>query len=117
MAHSAEQAVRYRWRLIWSNNRELGRSGESFETFGECRDSILRLQLEYAEAAVRYIVDERTGHWTWRLESGDTVLAARGREYLRERECRASMKTFLSAVPTAQVAGHAIAAESRLARR
>ena len=117
MAYAGEQIVRYRWRLIWSNNRELGRGGDSFETFSACRDAVLRLREEYSAAQSRFIVDESTGHWTWRLESGDLVLAARGREYLRERECRASLRTFLAAVPVALVAHHAIAGEARLVRR
>lgn len=114
---SATEGAGFLWRLIWSNNRELGRGGYSAPTFGACRDAVLALRAEYTEAVGRLIVDETTGHWTWRLESGRVVLATRGREYLRERECRASLRTFLEAIPIAQVSDHAVAVEPRTVRR
>ncbi|WP_157545822.1 hypothetical protein [Hamadaea tsunoensis] len=113
----ATDSAGFLWRLIWSNNRELGRGGYSAPTFGACREAVLTLRAHYTEAVGRLIVDEATGHWTWRLEADRVVLATRGREYLRERECRASLRTFLEAVPIALVSDHAVAIEPRMVRR
>lgn len=111
------QPAGYLWRLIWSNNRELGRGALNHPTFSACRQSVDQLRENYGHAVTKLIVDEATGHFTWRLEVDEAVVATRGREYMRERECRASLRTFLSAVPIAEVADHAVAMQTRAVRR
>ena len=92
------------WRLVGANNRELGRSPNTYLDVLACAESIsvLRRSIDVAQSTVA--VDPTTGCWFWRLESVDGPIAAAGRSYQRQRECLYSLEQFQRATPGAAVA-------------
>jgi uncharacterized protein YegP (UPF0339 family) len=110
---SAEQFI---WRLIWSNNREIGRGAGAYPTFVACQAAVELLRSGFDRIKPEASVDPERGQWTWRVCLDSVTLAVRGRHYQRERECQSSLKTFLMAVPTAHVGDQAITMETRSAR-
>jgi hypothetical protein len=92
------------WRLLGANNRELGRSAGTtgFPDVDSCRAAVRRL-VDGLPGATASIVSAGAGAaaWTWRLEIGGRTVAAAGRSYLRNRECRYSLAHFLAAAPQA----------------
>ena len=89
------------WRLAGANNRELGRSARVYAGFGACRDSIVRLRADEADAHALVAMDYLSGFWGWQLELGGVTIAVAGRAYRRERECRYNLRQFLTAVRAA----------------
>ena len=89
------------WRLVGANNRELGRSPNTYIDLLACADSVsvLRRSIDGAQSTVA--VDPSTGCWFWRLESVDGPIAAAGRAYQRQRECQYSLEQFQRATPAA----------------
>ncbi|MFE7777765.1 hypothetical protein ACFU5O_28475 [Streptomyces sp. NPDC057445] len=92
------------WRLVGANNRELGRSADTFSGLAECRAAVVRFRAEAAEARVLLTMADTAGSWTWRLEIEGRTVAVAGRSYLRHRECQYNLGQFLAAVPVAQLA-------------
>jgi hypothetical protein len=91
------------WRLLASNNRELGRSGQTFPLLDGCRNSIGVLLSSVAAAKLGALVNQRTGLWAWRLEASGRVLAVSGRHYRRQREALYSASTFVLTAPLADM--------------
>lgn len=88
------------WRLVGSNNREIGRSAQAFTDAAACRTGIsfLRRQLSHLDA--RISCDEST-RWSWRLDLNGQPVAHSARVYMRRREAVFNLEQFLAAAPTA----------------
>lgn len=89
------------WRLVGANNRELGRSGETFADITDCRAAIARTCAQLTSCPPGMMADPSTGSWYWRLDVGPETLAVSGRAYQRQRECSYSFGQFLIAAPGA----------------
>ncbi|MER5760466.1 hypothetical protein [Streptomyces sp. NPDC002082] len=101
------------WRLVGSNNHELGRSPSVFRALGACCTAVERLRERIGEAvpvvamstaAAGALSGSGVGAWTWQLALDDQCVAVAVRTFRRQRECRHSLQLFLSAVAEAQVA-------------
>lgn len=90
------------WRLVGGNNRELGRSLETFPDESACRLAVTALQRGLDRAEPRIVVSKPTGSWSWMLGLDGHDVAVSGRSYQRHRECEYSLTQFLAALPVAQ---------------
>jgi hypothetical protein len=89
------------WRLVGSNNRELGRSSHVYPDLAACKVAVTFLQAHIDEAERLLATNNDTGLWLWRLNIGDQWMAAAGRSYQRRRECLYNVLRFVAAAPTA----------------
>ncbi len=91
------------WRLLGSNNHELGRSAGVFGTVDEALadvDELVRCDGSgSAELTLGSGAD--TSDWRWRLGVAGRDVAVSSRGYLRQRECRYSATMFRAALATA----------------
>ena len=89
------------WRLVGSNNRELGRSAHVYPDLAACKAAVMFLQAHLDEAESLLATNNDTGLWLWRLNIGDQWMAAAGRSYQRRRECLYNVLRFVAAAPIA----------------
>ena len=89
------------WRLVVSNNRELGRSSHVYPDLAACKAAVAFLQAHIDQAESLLATNNDTGLWLWRLNIGDQWIAAAGRSYQRRRECLYNVLRFVAAAPTA----------------
>jgi hypothetical protein len=89
------------WRLLGSNNRELGRSGDSYEDAEAALEAIRRLRGVALTAEAHLLHEQGSGLWVWHLEADDVPLANSGRGFRHERECRYNLEQFRNAAPSA----------------
>lgn len=90
------------WRLLSSNNRDLGRSATAFPDAGSCLLTVRRLQ-RLVDRAVA--IQLRAGRlaWTWRVRLDGVDLAVSSRTYQRRVQAESACAVFLGLVPTATV--------------
>jgi hypothetical protein len=86
------------WRLLGSNNYELGRSGTSFPTPGAARESIAEVTDGLASLE-RAIERDPSGRWRWWLRRDDHAVATSSRSFLGERETWANLDQFIDHLP------------------
>jgi hypothetical protein len=98
------------WRLLSSNNRDLGRSVLTFPDMRSCQLVVRRLQLMIDKVAV---VQLRAGRvdWSWRVRLDGVDVAVSSRTYQRRIQAESASAVFLGLAPDA-----AIAPAPRLAR-
>jgi hypothetical protein len=91
------------WMLVSPNNRPLGRCEKPYQTYGACREAVLRLREQCDRLKSLAFAVEETGQWTWRIELDGQPVAISGRSYLRVRECHYNLDRFLAAVAIADI--------------
>ena len=91
-------APRYGWRVIAANNRPLGRSASTFDSYQTCREAAERLrdEVDIAESAIHF--NNTRGHWTWSVSIDSTNVAVCVHPYLRRIECVRALRQFVEAV-------------------
>ncbi|HYN75105.1 MAG TPA: hypothetical protein VEV13_02820 [Candidatus Limnocylindria bacterium] len=97
------------WRLIGSNNRELGRSFSVFDDAEQCLAALERFRASAQSGVPLVSADPRNGSWGWRFDLGNRPAAASGRSYRRQRECVYNLEKFTEALVTAVVSAPAVA--------
>jgi len=92
------------WRLLATNNRDLGRSSVTFPDQSACRDAVLLLQ---KHAPGLRVVTVRSGpsSWTWRLFDGDRIVAVASRDYQRRIQADQAAAVALDLIPGAEFVG------------
>ena len=95
---------RVSWRLLATNNRDLGRAPTTYPDPESCRAAVLRLQRNVADLR---IVIVRTGPstWSWRIVAGATVVALSSRDYQRRIQADQAATTALDLIPLAELVG------------
>jgi hypothetical protein len=94
------------WRLLGSNNRELGRSSGPHVDAESALASIERMRVVAASASAHIVHDGATGHWVWQLSDvGGLSVAVSGRGFRYERECRYNLEQFRATAPVAPSTG------------
>ena len=94
------------WRLLGSNNRELGRSAGHQDDAEAAIASIERVRGVAATGQAHIVHDSSTGLWAWQLtDTGGEPVAVAGRGFRYERECRYNLDQFRAAAPVAPSAG------------
>jgi hypothetical protein len=91
------------WRLLSSNNRDLGRSAEIFPDVRSCQVMVRRLQLLVGDVTV---IQMRAGRvdWSWRVRLEGAEVAVSSRTYQRRIQAESACTVFLALVPEAAVA-------------
>jgi hypothetical protein len=92
------------WRLLATNNRDLGRAPGGYPDPEACRAAIRELQATVARAEP---VTVRSGpsSWGWRLMIGDRVVAVASRLYQRRIQAEQAASVVLVLIPAAELAG------------
>ncbi|MDI1464427.1 hypothetical protein QEZ54_25985 [Catellatospora sp. KI3] len=90
------------WRLLSSNNRDLGRSASGYADVGECITAVevLRAALTDTEPEV-YRVNRLA--WAWRLDVAADATAVASRAYQRRVQAQTACGLFLKLAALADV--------------
>ena len=93
----------FSWRLLGSNNRELGRGSSSALTLPGAVSTVEQLRASLASHQVVHQRAPRADGWHWvlRAEGADVVHSAR--TFRRERESIYNADAFLAAFPIAEI--------------
>jgi len=103
----------YAWRLIGTNNHELGRSALSFPSYQQVLGAVAELQ-ENLDRLVRLAIRDRpTGRWGWRLELDGVAVAISGRWYKRDQDSRLGADRFVELSAGAELADSMVALPDR----
>lgn len=92
------------WRLLATNNRDLGRSPGGYADPAACRAAIRELQQGVAQAQPA-TVRGGPSSWGWRLTIGDRVVAVASRTYQRRIQAEQAARVVLALIPAAELAG------------
>jgi hypothetical protein len=92
------------WRLLATNNRDLGRAPGGYPDAEACWAAIRELQDAVGKAEP---VTVRSGpsSWSWRLMIGDRVVAVASRAYQRRIQAEQAAAVVLDLIPRAELAG------------
>jgi len=89
--------VRYRWRILTRNHREVGRATAAACTPFEARQDVARVRELARQDRLRPVLSSRPaeGGWRWSLLAEAEEVAVSHRAYSRRRECVAPLQQFL----------------------
>jgi hypothetical protein len=82
------------WRLLSSNNRDLGRSGVGFPDVDACLRAVDEVRAAATEAEPVIHRVSRLA-WAWRLETGPGSVAVASRAYQRRVQAQTACDLFL----------------------
>jgi len=94
------------WRLLGSNNRELGRSASAYADAESALAAIGRVRELAPDGEAHIGHDPSTGLWAWHLDDDGVLAATSGRGFRHERECRYNLDQFRAAAPLAPSSDH-----------
>lgn len=80
-AAAGERGLLGIWRLLASNNRELGRSASIYASFAEARLHVLALQMLADDMVVSTVTGPSAGTHAWMVAVTDTIVMTSGRWY------------------------------------
>ena|GEM_PF-1588441 len=86
------------WRLLGSNHRELGRSGQSFEDIDDCLHAISDLRGGIDNVDSQVMAHSTVGTWFWRIHLSGLSVAVSSRLYQRRRESAQSLARALESI-------------------
>jgi hypothetical protein len=99
------------WRLLGSNNRELGRSAASYPDAEAALDAIRVVRELVATGQAHIVHDPGSGLWAWHLVDDEVLVANSGRGFRHERECRYNLEQFRAEAPTSPASDSAVPTE------
>ncbi|WP_433299135.1 hypothetical protein ACQP2F_45385 [Actinoplanes sp. CA-030573] len=108
MADARFRIVRHRpdgslsWRLLATNNRDIGRSPVRHPDVEACRAAVRDLQLRLGRARTS-IVRAEASSWSWRIAVGDVVVAVSSRDYQRRIQAEQAAGIALALIPAAAI--------------
>lgn len=91
------------WRLLASNNRELGRSGNAYSSFDAARDHVLRLQEVVDDLVIIGVRGAASSQYGWIATLGDAAVITSGRWFGASSTSLHSAATTLAAFESATV--------------
>ncbi|UQX88408.1 hypothetical protein M6D93_00025 [Jatrophihabitans telluris] len=82
------------WRLLSANNRDLGRGGDTFADFTECRTALLTIlaRIDGLEPLIR---PGRPNRWLWGLREHGRIVVSSGHHYDRIVRCEQARRQFI----------------------
>ena len=92
------------WRLLATNNRDLGRAPIGYPDPASCRAAVLWLQRNSDGLRVT-IVRAGPSTWSWRLAAGETVVALSSRAYQRRIQAEHAAGIAIELIPEAELVG------------
>jgi hypothetical protein len=104
------------WRLLATNNRDLGRAFSTYPDLETCRAAVRQWQSRSEQLRVTIFRFGPTS-WSWRIAAGDTTVVVSSRDYHRRIQASQAGAMALALFPTAEVvAPDGSAGMSRLRR-
>jgi hypothetical protein len=103
----------YAWRLIGTNNHELGRSALSFPTYEQALGAFAELQEGLDRLVQVPSYDRPAGRWGWRLELDGAAVAISGRWYQRDQDSLLGAAKFVELSAEAELAETVVAMHER----
>jgi hypothetical protein len=92
------RGVWFAWRLLSANNRELGRSYNTFPDTLACAQAVAVLRIRIGDAEPAIVAGLRTGWWHWEVTVDGVAIAISPRSFTRQRECEHNLEQFLAGV-------------------
>ncbi len=92
------------WRLLATNNRDLGRAPVGYPDIGACRAAVRDLR-ESVGRAEPVMVRGGPSSWGWRLMIDDRVVAVASRLYQRRIQAEQAAGVVLGLIPAAELIG------------
>jgi hypothetical protein len=92
------------WRLLATNNRDLGRAPGGYPDTEACRAAVRELQ-EGVGRAEPVTVRSGPSSWGWRLMIDDRVVAVASRVYQRRIQAEQAASVVLGLIPAAELVG------------
>ena len=102
-ATAGASALEFSWRLLGSNNRELGRGSVSHPSLPEVLASIEHVRSGLDPEDVVHLRGAHTDGWNWVLRTQGRDLVHSARTFRRERESVYNADAFLAALPVADI--------------
>lgn len=101
-----------RWRLLSSNNREIGRGVDSYPDAEGCRIAVKNLQagLDELEGVVRR-ADSHA--WAWQLVADGRPVAVSSHGYDRQIRCARGLAQFMDELQDAVIAAEVMTSHAR----
>ncbi len=90
------------WRLLSTNNRDLGRAARNFPDVESCLAALRHLRSQLPSAVAATMRSDRTS-WVWRVTVAGEDVAVSSRGYHRRVHCEYACTVFLGLVPDATV--------------
>jgi hypothetical protein len=90
------------WRLLSTNNRDLGRAARIFPDVESCLVALRHLRSQLPSAVAVTARSDRTS-WAWRIMVAGEDIAVSSRGYHRRVHCEYACTVFLGLVPDATV--------------
>jgi hypothetical protein len=100
--HRSDDSVS--WRLLATNNRDLGRAPGTYPDAAACREAVVGLQSSAGDLAI-VVVRAGASHWSWRIAAGPTVMVVSSRDYQRRIQAEQAAAIALDLIPAASLAG------------
>ena len=90
------------WRLLATNNRDLGRAPTAYPDAESCRSAVLWLQHNVTHLRIA-IVRAGPSSWSWRILAGEVVVALSSRDYQRRIQADQAATIALDLIPAAEL--------------
>src|SRR5262249_56641637 len=103
----------YAWRLIGTNNHELGRSALGFLSYELAVGAIAELKEGHDRLVQLPINDQATGRWGWRLELDGAAVAISGRWYKRDQDSLLGAARFVALSAEAELTDSVVVMHDR----
>jgi hypothetical protein len=113
---AASASAPLRWRVLSGNNRELGRSFETYPDAETCRRAIGDLR-SVVDMLLPQVRREGRDRWIWELYRDGAVLVVAAHPFDRQVRCRNAVDQFLVGVRGAPVADSVLLTAARRFRR
>jgi hypothetical protein len=98
VALAARRALGVTWRLLSTNNRDLGRAARMFPDVESCQAALRYLRSRLPSAVPVIAPSDRT-RWAWRIVLAGEDIAVSSRSYYRRVHCGYACTVFLGLVP------------------
>lgn len=90
------------WRLLATNNRDLGRAPTAYPDAEACQAAVLWLQRNILDLRI-VIVRAGASSWSWRILAGEAVVAVSSRDYQRRIQAEQAATIALDLIPAAEL--------------
>ena len=101
-----------RWRLLSGNNREAGRSADTYPDVESCRIGVKEVQatLDELDTIVRRTT---SNEWAWQLVRAGQLVAVSGRGFDRLIRCEQGLAQFLHNIRQAEIGATLMVSHAR----
>jgi hypothetical protein len=90
------------WRLLATNNRDLARAPITYADPDDCRAAVRWLRQNVPDLRIA-IVRAGPSSWSWRILTGEVVVAVSSRAYQRRIQADQAATTALDLIPNADL--------------